>query len=441
MSHLVTGVYKFFKKDLWLINLQKQSRIKKGILNQFRIVIYAVKDFFGNNCPLHASALTYYSLLTIVPAFALLFGMSKGFGLQKTLTERVLIEFPEHAAIIQWVIKFADALLAVSRSGLITGLGILLLLWTVLKVLGNIEESLNTIWKISRSRSFIRKFSDYLSIMILGPVLFLVSGSIAVFITAQVTDFTQNNSTFNALNPVVMIFLKLVPYALIWILFTLTYMIIPNTKVQLKAALYGAVIAGTIFQLVQWVYIDLQVGVSRYNAIYGSFAALPLFLFWLQLSWFIVLLGAELSYAFQNIPLYLFEKKASYYSDFYKKVLMLNIVYTIIKNFEKRDPAMSEKQIADQTEISENMAKEFLLLLVKAGIISQIVKNKRYYAYQPSKDINKITIQDVLSSLEKSGSIKTFDKAQTIPKKLMRILEGFNKDIFKNPQNILIKNL
>lgn len=440
MSRPVTIIYKFFKKDLWAIDHNKQSRFKAFFLGQLRIIVYAIRDFINNNSALHASALTYYSLLSIVPVFALIFGISKGFGLQSSLKERLLSELPEHTDVVEWIVKFADSLLEASRSGLFTGIGVALLLWTALKVLNNIEETLNTIWKVSQSRSFIRKFSDYLSIMVLGPVLFFISSSMAVYITSQVADLTQNG-IFSALHPIVMFLLKLVPYVLIWVLFTLMYMIIPNTKVKIQSAFYGALIGGTIYQLVQWVYIEFQVGVARYDSIYGSFAALPLFLIWLQLSWFIVLLGAELSYAHQNIPLYIFEKKAAQYSDFYKKVLLLFIVYQIIKNFEKGEAALTEKQIAEHSFISENMAKEFLTLLVRAGIVSKLVQNRGSFAYQPAKDINQISVQDVLSSLEKSGMIKTFERTQSVPRKIMKILDGFDKDLFKNPNNILVKDL
>ncbi|MCB0281512.1 MAG: YihY/virulence factor BrkB family protein [Calditrichaeota bacterium] len=440
MSRPVTVVYKFFKKDLWTIDLKEQPKSKGFFLSQLRILIYTARDFINNNCPLHASALTFYSLLSIVPVFALIFGISKGFGLQSSLKQKLLEELPEHTEVVEWIVKFADSLLEASRSGVFTGIGIAVLLWTALKVLNNIEETLNTIWKIGRSRSFIRKFSDYLSIMVLGPVLFFISSSIAVYIASQVADFTKNG-ILNPLHPIIMFLLKLTPYPLIWLLFTLMYMIIPNTKVKLHSALYGAIIAGTIYQLVQWIYIEFQVGVARYDSIYGSFAAIPLFLIWLQLSWFIVLLGAELSYAHQNIPLYLFEKKAASYSDFYKKVLLLNIVYVIIKNFEKGEPALSEKHIADQVEISENMAKEFLTILIKSNIISKLISGRRTFTYQPAKDINKITIAEVLGNIEKSGMIKTFDRSKAVPRKIMKILEGFSKDILKDPQNILVKDL
>ena len=163
------------------------------------------------------------------------------------------------------------------------------LFWTAIKVLGNIEETLNAIWGVKRSRTVIRKFSDYLSIMIIGPLMFFFSSSLAVYLASQVTDFTQQTELAQLVDPVVYFLIELTPVFLIWILFTLTFMIIPNTKVNFKAAILSAIVSGTLYHWVQWFYIEFQIGASRYSTVYGTFAALPLFLIWLQLSWFIVL--------------------------------------------------------------------------------------------------------------------------------------------------------
>ena len=163
-----------------------------------------------------------------------------------------------------------------------------------------VENALNKIWEIKEGRSWGRKISEYLSIMLIAPVLILMSGSITVFITTQITEITQKVTWLEMLSPLIYFSFKLIPFALIWALFTVVYVLMPNTKVKLKGGILAGIIAGTMYQIFQGIYIEFQIGVARYNAIYGGFAALPLFLMWVQISWWIVLFGAELSFASQN---------------------------------------------------------------------------------------------------------------------------------------------
>lgn len=441
LNELAHLTYQFFKRNLWIISLEEMGRFKRFLLKQLRIIVLAIRGFMRDKCPLHASALTYYSMLSIVPLAALAFGISKGFGMQDRLRQKLLEELPEHKDVVEWILTFANSLLQVSRSGLIAGIGIILLIWASIRVLGNIEESLNNIWSVKRARSFIRKFSDYLSIMLIGPIIFLVSSSVAVYIRTEVVGLTQTVDVLNVMDPVIIFLLRLIPYVLIWLLFTLTYMIIPNTRVNFKSAIYGAVIAGTLYQFVQVLYIGFQIGAAKYSAIYGSFAAFPLFLIWLQISWFIVLFGAELSYAFQNVPAYIFEKESGQISGFYKKILALNIAYVIIKNFESGQKPFTTKQIAQESEIPENIAREIVGDLSNSGIFSRVSKGKRGYAYQPASDINNLTIQDVLLALENKGKDSEQFSGTELKTNLVMRLQKFDALLKEDSQNVLLKDV
>ena len=441
LNELAHLTYQFFKRNLWIISLEEMGRFKRFLLKQLRIIVLAIRGFMRDKCPLHASALTYYSMLSIVPLAALAFGISKGFGMQDRLRQKLLEELPEHKDVVEWILTFANSLLQVSRSGLIAGIGIILLIWASIRVLGNIEESLNNIWSVKRARSFIRKFSDYLSIMLIGPIIFLVSSSVAVYIRTEVVGLTQTVDVLNVMDPVIIFLLRLIPYVLIWLLFTLTYMIIPNTRVNFKSAIYGAVIAGTLYQFVQVLYIGFQIGAAKYSAIYGSFAAFPLFLIWLQISWFIVLFGAELSYAFQNVPAYIFEKESGQISGFYKKILALNIAYIIIKNFESGQKPFTTKQIAQESEIPENIAREIVGDLNNSGIFSRVSKGKRGYAYQPASDINNLTIQDVLLALENKGKDSEQFSGTELKTNLVMRLQKFDALLKEDSQNVLLKDV
>ncbi|NJK95867.1 MAG: YihY/virulence factor BrkB family protein [Bacteroidales bacterium] len=199
------------------------------------------------------------------------------------------------------------------------------------------ESAFNDIWQIKKARIFVRKFSDYISMMIISPVLVVLASSANVFISTQLETMEERVELLGYISPIIYILLKFVPYLLIWVLFSLMYIIMPNTKVNVKSGIIAGVIAGSIFQITQWGYIHFQIGVSSYGAIYGSFAALPLFLVWMQISWLIVLFGSEISYADQNIDYYEFETETVGISQYAKRILTLLVAQRIVQNFKNCD--------------------------------------------------------------------------------------------------------
>jgi membrane protein len=442
INDFTKNTYIFFKHELWGLDLSGKSRIKRFLFRQLRIWVLAIRGFIKDKCALHASALTYYSLLSIIPVLALIFGISKGFGTHDTIRDELEEELAAHKEVIDWIVRQADSLLSITSTGLVTAVGIVLLIWTALKVLSNIEETLNAIWGVKRSRTVIRKFSDYLSIMIIGPLIFFFSSSLAVYLASQVTDLTQKTELAELVNPVVYYLIELTPLFLIWILFTLTFMIIPNTKVNFKPALLGAIISGTFYHWVQLFYIDFQIGATRYSTVYGTFAALPLFLIWLQLSWFIVLFGAELTYAFQHISTYIFEKESGNISGFNKKVLALHIAWLIIKNFENGERPLTEREISNRVKISNNLAHELITHLHQSGVISQVIRGrKRAMAYQPAQDIKLITVAGVLNALDIYGRNNRVMNASELQEKFKETLTNFNQTLLKSKKNMLLKDL
>ena len=437
-----TRTYIFFKHELWSLDLSQKPRFKAFLYRQLRILVLAVRGFIKDKCALHASAMTYYSMLSIVPVLALIFGISKGFGTHDTIKKVLEEELAAHKEVVEWIVRQADSLLSITSTGLVTAVGIVLLIWTALKVLGNIEETLNAIWGVKRSRTVIRKFSDYLSIMIIGPLIFFFSSSLAVYLASQVTDLTQKTELAQLVNPLVYYLIELTPVFLIWILFTLMFMIIPNTKVNFRPALLSAIISGTLYHWVQLFYIDFQIGATRYSTVYGTFAALPLFLIWLQLSWFIVLFGAELTFAFQHISTFIFEKESGNISSFNKKLLSLNITWLIIKNFENGEQPLTEREVASKVKISSNLAHELITQLHQSGVISQVIRGRRRaMAYQPAQDVKMITIASVLNALDVYGKNNRILNESEMQNKLKETLQGFHSTLLKSKKNTLLKDI
>jgi membrane protein len=439
---LKAKIIEFIRVDIWRIRLKDISRTKYFFIKQLRILILATRGFTKDKCTLSASALTFYSVLSIVPVVAMAFGIAKGFGFQKLLEKELLKKFQGQEEVMNRVVAFAHSLLENTKGHLIASFGILFLLWTVIKLLSQIERSFNDIWEVKSPRTYGRKFSDYLSIMLISPILFILSSSVTVFITTQITVITQKVSLIGMFSPIIFFMVKLIPYGLIWILFIFIYMLMPNTKVNFSSGLIAGIIAGTIYQVAQWAYITFQVGMARYNAIYGSFAALPLFLIWIQLSWLIVLFGAEISFAYQYVDTYDFEPDRRYISPAFKKLLSLQVSRLIISTFLKADPPLSAISISKTLEIPIRLVEQILKELVEAGILSDTeVKKNKEMSYQPARDINAITINTIIEALEQKG-VNNIPVAKTTElRHLSEALKTLNEEIEKSPANRLLKDI
>jgi membrane protein len=432
----------FIKTDIWRIRKEDFPRMKYFFIKQLRILLLATRGFAQNQCPLRASALTFYSTLSIVPMVAMAFGIAKGFGYQEILENQLLEKLSGQEEVMIRVVDFAHSLLENTKGGMIVGIGIIVLLWTVIKLLGHIEGSFNDIWEVKKSRSYGRKFSDYLSIMLISPLLIIMSSSATVFITTKITLITEKVALIGILSPVIFFMLKLIPYCLVWILFIFTYILMPNTKVNFSAGFIGGIIAGTIFQVSQLAYILFQVGVAKYNAIYGSFAALPLFLIWMQLSWFIVLFGAEISFSYQYADTYEFEPDRRQISLAFKKLLSLQIAHLVISTFSKGEMPLTASKISRVLEIPIRLVQQLLDELVESGIFSIAeIKGNKELAYQPARDINIITINSIIKTLEQKG-VDNIPVAQTPElQSLSEVLSTFSAEIEKSPANLLLKDI
>lgn len=235
------------------------------------------------------AALCFFSLSSIVPVLAILFGIAKLFYLDKELEADILSRFDEQQEALGLAIKFGRTLLE-THSGWIAGTGTIFLIWTTLNLFTEIELALNSIWRVANPRSFHHRVFAYLITIVLLPAIFVGSTSLALLIFTKIGEIFHSN------------LLGLTQYLLNWILFTALYYLMPNTRVPFKAALIGGVLAGTAYQLIQMLYFQTQFFISSYGAVYGSFAFIPLFLVWLQMSWMIVLVGAQLAHSIQIIP-------------------------------------------------------------------------------------------------------------------------------------------
>ena len=439
---LIRRFLQFIKTEVWLVHTSRYHPVLGFLIRQLRIVLIAIKGFRDHRIQLRASALTFYSLLSIVPVAAMAFGIAKGFGFEvklKNELREMISEREEMAEVLNYVLEFADSMLANINGGIIAGIGVIFLFWSVMMLLGNIENSFNVIWQIRKSRAFIRKFTDYLTMMLIAPVLFFLSSTITVYLSNVAGSETLIGEN---LVPLLHIFVNVMPYLLILLLFTLLYVIMPNTKVQFKYALNAGLIAGIIFQLTQLLYIHFQVGVGRYGTIYGSFVALPLFLIWLQISWLIVLLGAEMSFAYQNLDKYEFETEALRISRKNRRLLTFLLMHTVVKKFQSGENPNTSSQLSDELGIPVRLVREIIYDLLEARLLVEATTDSpKENGYVPALDINKIDVALLYERLEESGEDRLMaDKSKSLST-FIDIQHSLYETIYKSPSNKLLKDL
>jgi membrane protein len=432
----------FLTVDIWKIQQRDFSRATWLLIRQIRILVVALRGLAEDQIQLRASALTFNSLLSVVPLAAVVFGIAKGFGLDKALERYLVDDLQMHGEVVTRIIDFSRTLLDTTKGGLIAGIGVILLFWTIIRVLANIESSFNDIWGIRKARTLVRKTSDYLSFMLVCPFLFVMSSTVTVVLASQFKLAAKKIWLLGALSPAFFLMLKLAPLFLLWLMFTFIYIFMPNTKVTVKSGALAGVIAAVLFQFFQVLYINSQIWITKYNAIYGSFAALPLFLVWLQMSWLIVLLGAEYSFAQQNVETYEFEHAYDEVSYSFKRLLSLRIVHALVHNFARAEAPWSAVQISQELEIPLRLVRELLRELREAAVIAQVaLEDDRTVAYQPARSLDGITIQYVIDALEQRG-IDDIPVAKSKElKKLSTYLKRFHTRVARSSLNRRLKDI
>ena len=430
----------FITYDIWRITENEVSGLKEIYINAIKTIILAIRGFQSENLQTRASALTYNTMLAIVPLLAVLLGIAKGFGFQNTVREELLDYFPGHQLELDKAFEFVDSYLAQAQGGVIIGIGLILLLYTVISLISSIEDTFNDIWQINKSRPWFRKISDYLALFVILPVLMTSSSGIAIFVSTLQNSFLQH---YVFLTPIVELCLHITPYVFTSLAFAGLYIALPNTKVKVVNGLIAGIIAGCAFQFFQLVYISGQIWVSKYNAIYGSFAALPLLLLWLQLSWLICLFGAELSYASQNVKKFSFERDSKNISRRYKDFLTLLIASLIIKRFANGEKPYTADELSDSYRIPIRVTTQILYMLTELKIITEVVvgNDDRVIHYQPAMDINQISVSLLFEKIDRFGSENFKIDTKGVFNKEWEMLLKTREEMVRSNENILLKEI
>jgi len=429
----------FVSKDIWRVPQHEVKGLKNKGLNLIRTLILATKGFIADKLTTRASALTYSTLLGVVPVAAITLGIARGFGFQAMIERQLTSIFPGQTELLKLLFKFVKSFLDVTTSGVVLGIGIVFLIIAVWSIIQSIDFAINDVFQIKTSRGVSRMITDYLATMFLLPILLILSSGLSVFLNTAV----GKNQWLPLLSPFVNVLMTLLPYFISWLGFTLLYILIPNTKVKFSNAALAGFIAGFGFQAFQYLYISGQIWVNRYNAIYGSFAAIPLFLLWLQLSWTIVLLGAEIAYAAQNVENFYFEKETKNVSHRYRYFISVLIMNILCKRFEKGEEPMSINEITSQYKIPTRLTRSTLSQLLELHLISETYSNKdkETPAYQPAIDINKLTMSLFFEKMFEHGSEDFRIDTDNLYKPHWVALNNIERAVEDKCGDVLIKDL
>ncbi len=384
------------KKVAWEMNPEDFHGLRRLALKSLQFLALILQNFWLDNCLLRGSALAFTTILSLVPLLALAFAILKGFGVQNQVEPLVLEQLSGGSQEVAGrIIRYINN----TNMRSLGVFGLLTLLITAITLLGNVEDAFNSIWGVTATRSFRRKFSDYLSVLISGPILIFTAVSVTTFLESQAAFKWLVKTSY--LGDILLFLLQLLPYLVVWMALSLLYLFIPNTVVRFRSALIGAVIAGTFWQLAQWWYIHFQVGVSRYNAIYGTLAVLPIFMVWIYVSWLIVLMGVEIVYAHQNLRSLRREMRAGALSHRAREILSLAILADIVTAFVQGTEGWTAARLEDDLDISDRVLLELVNKLVDAGLL--VASAGSPTVYRPAREPDMVTVGEVLDLLRNEG--------------------------------------
>jgi membrane protein len=434
--------FSFLKQALLIIPNEKRP-IRTFFVKWFRVVYFSINSFYKDDCYLKSSLLTFYSLLSLVPFLALVIAIAKGFGFASFLQEEILKTFKEQKDVLTIAIQFAYSLILHLESGFIAGLGVFFLFFSAFGLLETIEISINHIWKIKRKRSFLRKAIDYIGILIIVPIIFTSSSSLTIFINTQLSTKYQNYQIIKDVYPYLLSLIKLVPFVLSWVLFAFIYIITPNTRVRVLPRLFGGFLAGTLFQLWQIAYIIFQVSISSYNAVYGSFAALPLFLIWLQITFVIFLYGAEVAAHIENdIFWYGGWKETDRLTKVTLKQVALLALIQFTSAFEKGKPPLSMFQMGRNLGISINDAREVVNYLEDMEIITEInPRRNSNEKFQLNINPELLTVKKISDLFDKKRDPPFFVKESNSVKLISECFGKFEESINSSSTDVNLKHI
>ncbi len=388
-------LYRYCVYDVW----DDTSHSRRVAL--IKTLNLAISSFTSKRLQQKACALTYSTVLAVVPTLAMLFAIGRGFGFQNMLQSELFRYFPAQRQALESALMFVDRYLEQASQGVFVGIGMVFLLWTLVSLMRNVEHTFNEIWGISKSRTIYRQVTDYTVMFILLPVLMLLSAGVNLLVSNSISSVMAR---LHIVSPLWQKVLDLSPMAIAWVVFVCVLWLIPNTRVKFKCALWPGVVCGTLSHALQLAFVSGQIYVSKYNAVYGTFAFLPLLLIWLQLVWLITLSGVAVVYSIQNVANWDFSGRIRHISPYYASELAIALAAVIATRFTRRQKPLAAAELALACDIPPTLTATLLGRLLSAGVIAEVsVPGNQEPAYQPALSPVGLTVDEVAGMLGSDG--------------------------------------
>jgi membrane protein len=425
--------------DIWQVQREDISPVRYLFYEVIKKVLLAVEYFTTKRMVDSAAALTYSTLLAIVPIMAVVFAIARGFGYNKYIETWFREALSSQPQVAEAIIGFVNSYLVHTKSGIFLGIGLLFMLWTVIMLISNIEKAFNDIWQVSTPRSIFRTITDYMAMFLLAPIIIVVTSGISI----MMATFANGIGETLIVGPTLRFFLRLLPYIIMSGVFIALYVFMPNTKVNIKSAIIPGILAGVAMQGLQLVYIHSQIWVTGYNAIYGSFAALPLFMLWVQISWTICLFGAELAYTNQNLEKFAFRASTDDLSHRYRLLLSAYLMTLICRRFEEGKKPYTALELKLETNIPIRITHDLLENLTRVHLLSEMTNDEKgtEAVYQPAESTARLSVGMMIDRLEAEGKWKLMPDLQLFKsEELMKAIRQ-RKDYLQKQRDILFKDI
>ena len=429
----------FLKVDIWQVQREDISPLRYLLYEVIKKVLLAVEYFTTKRMMDSAAALTYSTLLAIVPIMAVVFAIARGFGYNKYIETWFREALSSQPQVAEAIIGFVNSYLVHTKSGIFLGIGLLFMLWTVIMLISNIEKAFNDIWQVSTPRSIFRTITDYMAMFLLAPIIIVVTSGISI----MMATFANGIGETLIVGPTLRFFLRLLPYIIMSGVFIALYVFMPNTKVKIRSAIIPGILAGVAMQGLQLVYIHSQIWVTGYNAIYGSFAALPLFMLWVQISWTICLFGAELAYTNQNLEKFAFRASTDDLSHRYHLLLSAYLMTLICRRFEEGKKPYTALELKLETNIPIRITHDLLENLTRVHLLSEMTNDEKgtEAVYQPAESTARLSVGMMIDRLEAEGKWKLMPDLQLFKsEELMKAIRQ-RKDYLQKQRDILFKDI
>ena len=402
MNQRIQHIREFIQYDLWRQPHMSVHDPKKRLgYRILQTIILFGRGFKDKALNVRANSLSFSLLFAFVPMVAGVFAIARGFGFEELLKERISTSFLAEANIAPMIIEWVERYLETARDGLFLGIGLIVLIWAVYAFFNMLELSFNNIWNVKQSRSFGRRLTNYMVVLLLVPIMIILSSGISIFLNSAASVLP----VLQAIEPIRRVLLRLIPFVVASGVFTWIFIAIPNTKVRFVSAIIPGVIVGILFQLVQMFSVYLVMAFTRMSVVYGAFSAIPLILIWLHITCWLLLVGAQLAFAIQNNDMFAYERDLESMSRRYKDYVMLYLLSVIVHRFEHGEAPQTAQEMAAQNQLPIRLVQQLLSRLEDTNIVHRVyMEQEEDEAFVPAVDSRKMTVEMVVGRISAQGT-------------------------------------